>query len=449
MRRRRGAADAIPESNDGPRRPAALLAILGATAPTADVLCDVECGAGFTLTRLGDRVEARLHPGASFNAGGRPRRRAHCVEAATARCAGAAPAAWIGRSSTRSPPRRCGRWRRAPAARRRRRRGGPHKVAAAGCALRGAAPLPPPLAPPSSRNRLDARESRDQRGAVSHPLRGRARPGLDVQRSPPSSCEASADGKELRFCGAAAAAGTRPAAAPGPRRAGKPPGLPARAGRDPGARAALLAQRARQGDAAAAAAVAAFAARPRRPAAPAPAKGVDGRAPRRRRRRAFLRRLRGGGGNVVCAWLARHGPTSRARARHGRTTSSHAGGKGTGYPWGMACSSVQPSAAVPRTRFRHSAGAWLYAHCARSKSAGRKSLTLTPRLEGVVRRRGKRASGALPCFLVCRFPFPKRTRGDGDGHPKNGIAANENGNAQRRAQNHAHWHRDPVAPAAI
>ena len=43
--------------------PRQLLAILGGDgAYFADVLCDVECGAGFTLTRLGDRVEARLHP---------------------------------------------------------------------------------------------------------------------------------------------------------------------------------------------------------------------------------------------------------------------------------------------------------------------------------------------------------------------------------------------------
>ena len=59
-----------PESDDGPALdPRQLLAILsGDGAYFADVLCDVECGAGFTLTRLGDRVEARLHPGAAFTA---------------------------------------------------------------------------------------------------------------------------------------------------------------------------------------------------------------------------------------------------------------------------------------------------------------------------------------------------------------------------------------------
>ena len=58
------------ESDDGPALdPRQLLAILGGDgAYFADVLCDVECGAGFTLTRLGDRVEARLHPGAAFTA---------------------------------------------------------------------------------------------------------------------------------------------------------------------------------------------------------------------------------------------------------------------------------------------------------------------------------------------------------------------------------------------
>ena len=53
----------------------------------------------------------------------------------------------------------------------------------------------------------------------------------------------------------------------------------------------------------------------------------------------------------------------------------------------------------------------------------------------------------LCCFLCMPCPFlwdGTRTRRYVNGHPKNGFfAANENGNAQRRAQNHAHWHRDP------
>ena len=59
--------------------------------------------------------------------------------------------------------------------------------------------------------------------------------------------------------------------------------------------------------------------------------------------------------------------------------------------------------------------------------------------------RGKRPSGALPCFLGLPIPVSEtHTRRYVNGHPKNGFfAANENGNAQRRAQNHAHWHRDP------
>ena len=134
-----------PESDDGPSLdPRQLLAILGGDgAYFADVLCDVECGAGFTLTRLGDRVEARLHPGAAFDAEaafhadalivlrGRDcalrRRGADDVDAS-------ASTSVRSTSSARSRPPRCGPSRRSscrastPAPRR------PfYKVAAAGC----------------------------------------------------------------------------------------------------------------------------------------------------------------------------------------------------------------------------------------------------------------------------------------------------------------------------
>ena len=51
----------------------------------------------------------------------------------------------------------------------------------------------------------------------------------------------------------------------------------------------------------------------------------------------------------------------------------------------------------------------------------------------------------LCCFLGLPIPVSEmHTRRYVNGHPTNGFfAANENGNAQRRAQNHAHWHRDP------
>ena len=380
-----------PESNDGPSLdPRQLLAILGGDgAYFADVLCDVECGAGFTLTRLGDRVEARLHPGASFNAEAAVHADALIVlrgRDCTLRRRGAddvdrtlvdALAATEMRAlAARLLPRvdagaavallqSCGR--------RLQRFAAQHHFLQ-------------PLAPPSSRNRLDARvKARDQRGAVSLTLfedgRGRA---LDVQREPAVVVEASADGKELQILRGGDAYG-----APGQR----PPrdlvelvedlrDFQRMQALDPDAQAALLAQRARgKRDAAAAAASSRrFAVRVRGPAAPAPAKrSVDGRvAAALAATGAFLRRLRGGEKSVMRKAAPGHGPTSRARAaplaeRRARmlvakaTTVTSEGS--------LACSRcVQPSAAVPSSEIsRHSAGAWLYAHCARSKSAGRKS----------------------------------------------------------------------------
>ena len=55
------------------------------------------------------------------------------------------------------------------------------------------------------------------------------------------------------------------------------------------------------------------------------------------------------------------------------------------------------------------------------------------------------AENGTCCWLCLPCPVSEmHTRRYVNGHPTNGFfAANENGNAQRRAQNHAHWHRDP------
>ena len=284
--------------------PRQLLAILGGDgAYFADVLCDVECGAGFTLTRLGDRVEARLHPGASFNAEaafhadalivlrGRDcalrRRGADDVDRTLV---DALASTEMRALATKLLPRvdagaaaallqSCGR--------RLQRFAAQHHFLQ-------------PLAPPSSRNRLNAHvKARDQRGAVALTLfedgRGRA---LDLEREPAVVVEASADGKELQILRGGDAYG-----APGQR----PPrdlvelvktlrDFQRMQALDPDAQAALLAQRARgKRDAAAAAASSRrFAVRVRGPAAPAPAKrSVDGRvAAALAATGAFLRRLR-------------------------------------------------------------------------------------------------------------------------------------------------------------
>ena len=293
------------DKEEGPSLdPRQLLAILGGDgAYFADVLCDVECGAGFTLTRLGDRVEARLHPGASFNAEAAVHADALIVlrgRDCTLRRRGAddvdrtlvdALAATEMRAlAARLLPRvdagaavallqSCGR--------RLQRFAAQHHFLQ-------------PLAPPSSRNRLNAHvKARDQRGAVALTLfedgRGRA---LDLEREPAVVVEASADGKELQILRGGDAYG-----APGQR----PPrdlvelvktlrDFQRMQALDPDAQAALLAQRARgKRDAAAAAASSRrFAVRVRGPAAPAPAKrSVDGRvAAALAATGAFLRRLR-------------------------------------------------------------------------------------------------------------------------------------------------------------
>ena len=297
----------MPSTNkeEGPALdPRQLLAILsGDGAYFADVLTEVECGAGFTLIRLGDRVEARLHPGAAFSAGaavhadalvvvrGRDcalRRRGAddmdrtLVDALAATEMRALSSKLLPRVSTDAAAallRSCGR--------RLQRFAAQHRFLQ-------------PLAPSPEKNRLDARvKARDQRGAVALTLfedgRGRA---LDVQREPAVVVEASADGKELRILRGGDAYG-----APGRR----PPrdlvelvktlrDFQRMQALDPDARAALLAQRARgKRDAAAAAASSRrFAVRVRGPAAPAPAKrSVDGRvAAALAATGAFLRRLR-------------------------------------------------------------------------------------------------------------------------------------------------------------
>ena len=208
-----------PESNDGPSLdPRQLLAILGGDgAYFADVLCDVECGAGFTLTRLGDRVEARLHPGSSFNAEAAVHADALIVlrgRDCTLRRRGADDVDRTLVDALAATEMRALAARLLP-----RVDAGAAVALLQSCGRR----LQPSRrsTTSSSRSRRRLHGTASTRGESKGPARrrlltlfedGRGR-ALDVQREPAVVVEASADGKELQICGAAARVAHRPAAA--------------------------------------------------------------------------------------------------------------------------------------------------------------------------------------------------------------------------------------------